>query len=125
MTPLLTRNRFARPRTPTEIVDGVWLLGSHRVNFYAILDGRSITLVDAGLYGHLRYLHQWLAATNRTMQDIEAIVITHAHPDHVGFAGDFDRRGVPVYVHEQDLAITQTTKPVDRRPASSATCGDP
>jgi len=35
------------------------------------------------------------------------------HPcasDHVGFAGDFDRRGVPVYLHEQDLATTRTTK---------------
>jgi len=38
MTRLLARNRFAQPRTPTEIVDGVWLLGSYRVNFYATVD---------------------------------------------------------------------------------------
>ena len=105
MARLTARNPFARPRKPTEVVDGVWLLGTQRVNFYALTEGRSVTLVDAGFYGHLRYLNEWLDATGRRDADIEAIVLTHGHGDHFGFAGDFARRGVPVYVHESDAAL--------------------
>lgn len=105
-----SRNPFAAPRRPKEVADGVWLLGSRRVNFYALTAGRSVTLVDAGFYGHLRYLDEWLAWTGRNRRDVEAIVVTHGHADHLGFAGEFDRRGVPVYVHKDDLDITRTTK---------------
>ncbi|WP_059015736.1 MBL fold metallo-hydrolase [Mycobacterium sp. M26] len=104
-----SRNWFATARTPQEVADGVWLLGSRRVNFYAITEDRSVTLVDTGFYGHLRYLNAWLAATGRSHRDIEAIVITHGHADHLGFAGEFDRRGVPVYVHERDVEAARTT----------------
>lgn len=106
---LRSRNPFARPRPPTEVADGVWLLGSRRVNFYALTNGRSVTLVDAGFYGHLRYLEEWLMRTGRDIRDVDAFVITHGHADHLGFAGIFDRRGVPIYVPEGDLALARTT----------------
>lgn len=108
--PVRGTNRFAAARAPREVADGIWLLGSHRVNFYAVAESRSVTLVDTGFYGHLRYLYDWLAATGRDVGDVEAVVITHGHADHLGFAGWFDRRGVPVYVHEDDVAISRTTK---------------
>jgi len=96
-------NPFARPRRPEEVAPGITLLGSERVNFYAIAEGRSLTLVDCGFFGHLRYLEAWLAETSRKMTDIEAVVITHGDGDHLGFASVFDPLGIPVYVPEPDL----------------------
>lgn len=81
------------------------LLGSRRVNFFAIAEGRAVTLVDCGFRGHWRYLREWLDATGRTVADIEAIVLTHGHADHVGFAQDLGSLGVPVHVHAADVAF--------------------
>ena len=103
------KNWFARPLTPREVTPGVTRLGSERVSFYALTEGRSITLVDCGFYGHLRYLEEWLTHTGRTVTDIEAVVITHGHADHLGFAAVLSARGVPVLVPEGDLAIARTT----------------
>lgn len=103
------RNPFARPRAPSEPVAGVTLLGTERVNFYAVTEGRAVTLIDCGFFGHLRYLEAWLAATGRRAADVEAVVVTHGHADHLGFAAVFAARGVPVYVPDGDLAQARTT----------------
>lgn len=111
---LIRRNPFARPRSGDEILSGVHLLGSQRVNFYAITEGRSVTLVDCGFDGHRRYLEAWLARTGRRISDIEAVVLTHGHADHVGFAERLRQRGVPVYL---DMADTEfATHPSGRQP---------
>lgn len=104
------RNRFARPRGAAEVLDGVMLLGTHRVNFYAVTEGRSITLVDCGFDGHWRYLDAWLTATGRRVSDIEAVVLTHGHADHIGFASRLQALGVPVHLHERDSTIATHTR---------------
>lgn len=101
--PRRTRNPFAHPHEPTEIVEGVVLLGTSRVNFHAVTDGRAVTLVDCGFQGHRRYLAQWLHRTGRTVADVEAVVLTHGHADHVGFSADLAARGVPVWAPEAEL----------------------
>ena len=40
------------------------------MNFYALVDGKAITLIDASWYGCLRYLHARLALTNRNVSDM-------------------------------------------------------
>ena len=97
--------------------DDVVLLGSQRVNFYAITEGRAVTLVDCGFRGHWRYLREWLDATGRTVADIEAIVLTHGHADHVGFAQDLADLGIPVHLHAADVAFASApsyTRPPKR-----------
>ena len=95
-------NPFSRDRTATEVADGVHLLGTHRVNFYIVEEGDGLTLIDCGFQGHRRYLDRWLGLKGRTIGDIDAIILTHGHQDHTGFAEDLRRQGVPVHLHPDD-----------------------
>jgi glyoxylase-like metal-dependent hydrolase (beta-lactamase superfamily II) len=87
--------------------------GVHRVedsytNWYLVeADGR-LTIVDAGVPASWESLHDALRRLGRRPADIEALVLTHAHFDHVGFAERARTAlGAPVYVHENDAPITR------------------
>jgi glyoxylase-like metal-dependent hydrolase (beta-lactamase superfamily II) len=84
---------------------GVLRLGSSMVNWYAVMDGGRVTLIDAGLPKHADTLEADLRSVGRELSDIEAVVLTHAHPDHIGVTGFLRARGVPVYVHREDAGM--------------------
>jgi glyoxylase-like metal-dependent hydrolase (beta-lactamase superfamily II) len=65
---------------------GVWRAGDALVNFYVLAEGSDLTLVDAGLPGHWDQLVAVLASLGRSLRDIHAVLVTHAHPDHCGVA---------------------------------------
>jgi glyoxylase-like metal-dependent hydrolase (beta-lactamase superfamily II) len=98
----------------TEVAPGVHRLGNWLVNFFLIEDGGKLTLVDAGLPRMRGQLEQAVGDLGRTMADLEAVVLTHAHSDHVGFAGTLAGRGVPVHVHKADAEMARTGKPQER-----------
>src|SRR5688572_30494333 len=86
--------------------------GIHRIehaftNFYLIEDGPRLTLVDTGLPTSWEPLEGALQRLGRRMDQIEAVVLTHAHFDHVGVAERVrSQLGVPVHVHENDVPLT-------------------
>jgi glyoxylase-like metal-dependent hydrolase (beta-lactamase superfamily II) len=87
--------------------------GIHRVedaytNWYIVeADGR-LLVVDAGVPRSWESLQTALGRLGRTREDVEAVVLTHAHFDHVGFAKRArSELGVPVYVHENDVPLTR------------------
>src|SRR5438105_11475013 len=84
---------------------GVLRLGSSMVNWYAVEDGERLTIIDAGLPKHAETLEADLRSVGREVSDIEAVVLTHAHPDHIGVTGFLRARGVPVYVHREDAGM--------------------
>jgi glyoxylase-like metal-dependent hydrolase (beta-lactamase superfamily II) len=90
------------------VVEGVHRIEDAFTNFYVIeADGR-VTVVDAGVPRSWESLHALLRAIGRTPGDIEAVVLTHAHFDHVGFAEKArSELGVPVHVHENDVPLTR------------------
>jgi len=94
------------------IADGIHRLGSGLVNSYLLVDGTAITIVDAGLPGQWNDLLAELSAMGRSLDDVRALVLTHGHSDHIGFAERArTERGIPVSVHELDAALARGEVP--------------
>src|SRR5207245_3559412 len=90
------------------IAPGIHRVGAGLVSCYLLEESGEITIIDAGAPGYWNDLPSELAAMGRTFADIRALVLTHAHIDHVGFAERLRReRGVPVSVHELDAKMAR------------------
>jgi glyoxylase-like metal-dependent hydrolase (beta-lactamase superfamily II) len=89
------------------------------VNWYLVEDGGRLTVVDAGAPKYRPQLDIALARLGRSVGDVAAIVLTHAHSDHTGFAEALrEETGVPVYVHADDESLAATGKPAGKNEAS-------
>jgi glyoxylase-like metal-dependent hydrolase (beta-lactamase superfamily II) len=124
--------------TPVEVAEGVFLLalplGIHRIpsiNAYLFVDPAGDTLIDCGIYAGeplstgevddgTGAVGDALAKCGRTFDDLGRLIITHAHIDHYGIAGEVVRRsGADLWMHAQtDLDRAKYAHPdsaVDRR----------
>jgi glyoxylase-like metal-dependent hydrolase (beta-lactamase superfamily II) len=85
----------------------------HRVedaftNWYIVEEGARLTIVDTGLPRSWPSLHDALGELGRRRSDIDAIVLTHGHFDHMGFAARAHRElGVPVHAPERELPVVR------------------
>lgn len=82
------------------------------VNTYLIKTGGKLILVDAGTAGNfgstLGHLTESLANAGYTPDQIDAVLITHAHVDHVGGLMDRDKMVFPnatVYISKPEAAF--------------------
>ena len=86
-----------------EVAAGVRRLGSPWVNFYLVEEGGRLTLLDAGFPGYWNRLEVELRDMGRSIDDIDAILLTHSHADHRGLAERVRQAsGAQVYVHPAD-----------------------
>jgi glyoxylase-like metal-dependent hydrolase (beta-lactamase superfamily II) len=90
------------------VVPGVHRIEDVHTNWYLIEDEGRLTVVDAGVPRSWESLREALHELGHKATDIAAVVLTHAHFDHLGFAErarvELD---VPVYVHENDVPLTR------------------
>jgi glyoxylase-like metal-dependent hydrolase (beta-lactamase superfamily II) len=123
---------------PVEVAEGVFLLalplGIHSiptVNAYLFTDPAGDTLIDPGIYvdgpdrpdgvnDGTAAVGDALVSCGRTFDDLGRLIITHAHIDHYGIAGEVVRRsGADLWMHARtDLDLAKYTDPesaVDRR----------
>ena len=69
-----------------QVAEGVHRLTAGVCNFYLIEDGGKLVLVDAGAPRDWDLLVRTLPTLGRGLGDLEAVLLTHAHSDHTGFA---------------------------------------
>jgi glyoxylase-like metal-dependent hydrolase (beta-lactamase superfamily II) len=82
------------------------------VNSYLLEDAGEVTIIDAGVPGYYREMPRELALMGRTVEDVRALLLTHGHTDHIGFAERLRRQHqVPVSVHEADAALARGEVP--------------
>jgi glyoxylase-like metal-dependent hydrolase (beta-lactamase superfamily II) len=92
-----------------KIADGIHRIGDDpTVNAYLVAAAGEVTIIDAAMPGFYGDIPKELAAMGRSIEDVRAVVLTHGHSDHLGFAERVrTERKVPVWIHEVDAALAR------------------
>lgn len=63
-----------------------------------------LTLIDAGLQGSRRRLERYLRGIGRSIDELDRVICTHAHPDHIGGVREIVRgTSALVLMHPADI----------------------
>lgn len=101
-----------------EVAPGFFRIGLAEVNCYLVRTPDGITLYDAGIPGSRKVLRGLLDFLGMRLSDIDAVVLTHGHFDHVGMARVLSKEGASVLVHPQDAHLARhpySYRPEDAR----------
>lgn len=101
---LMTRS----PHGIQRVAEGVYLLEKALTNCYLVVDDDGIVLIDGGLPRHWPLLVDALRRIGATPDDIDAVILTHAHFDHVGMCDRLLRKHqVVTRVHPKDQPLAR------------------
>ncbi len=91
-----------------EVAAGIHRIEDAYTNWYLVEDDGGVAVVDTGIPASWKSLQRALARLARAADDIAAIVLTHAHADHMGFAErGRTELGVDVWVHERETSLAR------------------
>ncbi|QIG39875.1 MBL fold metallo-hydrolase [Microbacterium sp. 4R-513] len=92
----------------TGVAEGVYRLHKAGVNCYLVVAGDGMTLIDAGVPGTWPLLERALGEVRARASDIDAVILTHGHFDHVGLSRRLaDEHGVESHIHPADALLAQ------------------
>ncbi|MDF2509897.1 MAG: Zn-dependent hydrolase [Microbacterium sp.] len=103
-------------RSITEVAPDFFRLCVADANCYLVRTAGGLTLVDAGLPATRGVLRSLLTHLGAREADIDAVVLTHGHFDHVGVARHIRAEGARVLVHSRDAQLAR--HPYSYRPAT-------
>lgn len=84
----------------TEVASGVHHARAKHVSWVLLTEGDAVTVVDTGYPGDRERLFRSLELVGHRPSDVEAVVLTHGHPDHIGSAEHLRTTyDVPVLAH--------------------------
>ncbi|MFD4352845.1 MBL fold metallo-hydrolase [Nocardia sp. NPDC058518] len=114
-----------------QVADEVFTIAGTDVNMVLLREGRDLTLIDAGWYGDAGLIEATIAALGHRPEDIRAVLLTHAHLDHVGALNHLQAKyGIPAYTSPLEVAhakgeVHESATPLDvvKRLTDISTCG--
>lgn len=68
-----------------------------------IIFGEKITLIDTGTKDSAHHIFSYIKENSRDISDIEAVILSHSHPDHIGSAAEIKKvTGCRILAHESE-----------------------
>ncbi|MCV7421070.1 MBL fold metallo-hydrolase [Mycobacterium yunnanensis] len=90
--------------TLSAITDSVHFAHTDLVNWTLVTDGSGVVIIDAGFPGQRDDVLDSVRQLGFGVDDIHAILLTHAHVDHMGSAIWFAKtHGTPVFCHTSEV----------------------
>ena len=95
-----------------ELAPGVyWLDRVPGGNVYVLVMGDRFALIDSGMPGAGGRIVAQLAEGGHALENLQAVVLTHAHSDHTGSARELARRsGARILAHREEAPYVERAK---------------
>lgn len=91
---------------PVKIIFGIPISPDKTVERFVyvyVIDGERLFLIDTGVVGAEKDISIALQKFNKNLSDIDIVILTHSHPDHIGAASLIQRQsGAHVWAHPNE-----------------------
>lgn len=102
-----------------QVADGLFRAGGTDVNWYLFKDGDDLTMIDAGYPGDTAAVLASIEAVGCRPGDVRAVLLTHAHVDHMGAANTLhEAHGTPTLMDPAEVPharreVLEQARPLD------------
>ncbi len=94
---------FQIPLAPGKSVD--------RFVYTFLVNGQKVCLIDSGVSASKDQIYAWIGEVGRVPEDVDLLLLTHAHPDHIGGAAGIQKRtGCKIAAHLDGIQWIEDTE---------------